>query len=61
MSGTFGLQLRKKKFNDMEIKNFEERLAKFITFADIRLNCMMVKDYGQYFVERASKYAEKVL
>lgn len=44
----------------MERKNLEERLAKFITFADIRINCMMVKDYGQYFVERASKYAEKV-
>ena len=44
----------------MEIKNLEERLTKFITFADIRINCMMVKDYGQYFVERASKYAEKV-
>lgn len=55
-----GYQFRKKKFNDMERKNLEEKLAKFITLADNKISRMMAEDYGQYFVERASKYAERV-
>lgn len=55
-----GLQLKRKKFNDMERKKLEEKLTKFITLADNKISRMMVKNYGQYFVERASKYAESV-
>lgn len=41
-------------------KGLEEKLTKFITLADNKISRMMVEDYGQYFVERASKYAERV-
>lgn len=41
-------------------KGLEEKLAKFITLADNKISRMMAKNYGQYFVERASKYAERV-
>lgn len=44
----------------MEIKNLEEKLTKFITLADNKISRMMAENYGQYFVERASKYAERV-
>lgn len=44
----------------MERKNLEEKLTKFITLADNKIRHMMAKEYGQYFVERASKYAERV-
>lgn len=43
----------------MEIKNLEDRLAKFITLTDNKISRMMIENYGQYFVERASKYAER--
>ena len=38
----------------------EEKMTKFITLADNKIRRMMAKYYGQYFIERASKYAERV-